>query len=384
MNLPRLYTTTLAAAALAAMGVFAVNVAAQNPTGTPPDANSASATADNLPAWAYPPTPAGRGAGGGRGRGQAQGGGTSAGTPSGVPGAAPGGAPTGSPAAAPAPAAVPAPVMHIPGSDAAYTQAQVRNMHDVPDWFPGGHPPMPDIISHGDKVLGGGGCGYCHLPNGYGRTENQSIAGLPAQYIIDQVADFKSGVRKTSGPRLSPVATMVRESQTVSDDQVKIAAEYFASIKPTRWIRVVETDTVPKTKVAGPIWVVADGGGTEPIGERIVELAEDQDRFELRDASSGFVAYVPTGSIAKGKEIVTSGAGGKTTPCTICHGADLKGIGNIPSIAGRSPSEMARQIVDIQNSNRNGAQAALMKPVVAKLTNEDIVNITAYLVSLAP
>jgi cytochrome c553 len=260
---------------------------------------------------------------------------------------------------------------------------QVRNMYDVPDWFPNDHPAAPDMILHGDRANKAGGCGYCHLPNGFGRTENQSIAGLPADYIIRQVADFKSGARKTSGSRLSPVATMVHEAQGATDDDVKIAAAYFASIKPTPWIRVVETDTVPVTKVAGPIWVTLDGG-TESLGDnRIVELAEDQDRFELRDASSGFVAYVPKGSIAKGKVLVTTG-GGKTTPCTICHGEDLKGLGNVPYLAGRSPSQLARQIIDIQNGNRNGTDAALMKPVVKNLDNKDIVDITAYLASLTP
>jgi cytochrome c553 len=177
---------------------------------------------------------------------------------------------------------------------------------------------------------------------------------------------------------------MVREAQNATDDDVKIAAAYFASIKPQPWIRVVETDTVPKTKVAASVYQLADGGGTEPIGDRIIELAEDQDRFELRDASSGFVAYVPTGSIAKGKELVTTGGRGETIPCTICHGADLKGLGNVPPIAGRSPSQLARQIIDIQNGNRNGTWAVLMKEPVRKLTNDDIVAITAYLASLAP
>ena len=177
---------------------------------------------------------------------------------------------------------------------------------------------------------------------------------------------------------------MVKEAQNATEEEVKVAAAYFASIKPKPWIRVEESDTVPKTKVSGAIYQLEDGGDTEPIGERIVELAEDQDRFELRDASSGFVAYVPTGSIKKGKELVTTGGGGETIPCTICHGSDLKGIGNVPSIVGRSPSQMARQIVDIQNGNRNGPWASLMKEPVRKLTNNDIVAITAYLASQAP
>jgi cytochrome c553 len=395
MNLRRPYCIAAAFAALLATSIFAGPVAAQNPAVATQDSNQTAAATDNLPTWAYPPAPAGRGGRGGRGPGA---GGAAGATAGGAPGATPGpaaaasnpaGAPTGAPAAGAGrgPGGGPADdgtVKHVPGSSAGYTSTQVRNMYDIPDWFPDAHPPMPDMVSHGDKERSAGGCGYCHLPNGYGRTENQGIAGLPAQYIIDQVADFKSGARKTSGSRVSPVNTMVREAQNATDDEVKIAAAYFASIKPKPWIRVVETDTVPKTKVAASVYQLADGGGSEPIGERVIELAEDQDRFELRDASSGFVAYVPTGSIQKGKQLVTTGGNGKTIQCTICHGADLKGLGNIPPIAGRSPSQLARQIVDIQNGNRNGANAALMKPVVAKLTNDDIVNITAYLVSLTP
>lgn len=356
MDLKFLCRTASVVAGLAALSILAVTIAAQSPA-VASDQNSQ--TTQNLPAWAYPTAPPSNGRGGGAGRGRGRG-------------------PAGQPPQDPGPA------LHIPGSDASYTAMQVRNMYDVPDWFPNDHPAAPDMILHGDKPNNAGGCGYCHLPNGFGRTENQGIAGLPADYIIRQVADFKSGARKTSGSRISPVATMVREAQGATDDDVKIAAAYFASIKPAPWIRVVETDTVPVTKVAGAIWVAVDGGGTEPLGDdRIVELAENQERFELRDASSGFVAYVPKGSIEKGKELVMSG-GGKTTPCTICHGEDLKGLGNVPFLAGRSPSQLARQIIDIQNGNRNGTDAALMKPVVKNLDNKDIVDITAYLASLKP
>jgi cytochrome c553 len=358
MNIRRFCCALSGLAALAALGVFAATNAAQNMPAQIATATSGQA-ADrtlNLPAWAYPVAPpnSGRGAGGARGRGTGQ------------------------------PPADTGPVLHIPGSSQGYTAMQVRNMYAVPDWFPDDHPLAPDIILHGDRANNAGGCGYCHLPNGFGRTENQSIAGLTAGYIIAQVAEFNSGARKTSGPRIAPVATMVHEAQGATDEDVKIAAAYFASIKPKPWIRVVETDTVAVTRVSGVIWVKVDGGGTERLGDdRIVELAEDQERFELRDASSGFVAYVPKGSIARGKKLVMTG-GGKTTRCTICHGEDLKGLGNIPYLAGRSPSQLARQIIDIQNGNRNGVDAALMKPVVKNLTNKDIVDITAYLASLTP
>ena len=68
----------------------------------------------------------------------------------------------------------------------------------------------------------------------------------------------------------------------------------------------------------------------------------------------------------------------------MCHGADLKGLGPVPGLAGRSPSYSARQMFDMQTGARNGLWADLMKPVVAKLTEEDLINISAYTASLAP
>jgi cytochrome c553 len=105
---------------------------------------------------------------------------------------------------------------------------------------------------------------------------------------------------------------------------------------------------------------------------------------ELRDPTSGFIAYVPKASLEKGKDLVTTGGNGKTMQCTMCHGPDLKGSGNIPSISGRSPSQMARQLIDFQTGARNGSMAPMMKGVAAKLTTADIVAITGYLASQAP
>jgi cytochrome c553 len=63
---------------------------------------------------------------------------------------------------------------------------------------------------------------------------------------------------------------------------------------------------------------------------------------------------------------------------------DLLGVApDVPPLAGRSPSYLARQIFDIQQSVRNGSNSnvTLMRMVVDKLTAEDIINITAYLSS---
>jgi cytochrome c553 len=122
-----------------------------------------------------------------------------------------------------------------------------------------------------------------------------------------------------------------------------------------------------------------EGNETEPLGKRIVESPEDAERTELlRDPHSGFIAYVPVGSVKKGEALVMRGGGGKTRACTACHGADLMGLGPVPGIAGRSPSYLVRQLYDMQAGNRHGEWTELMKPVVEKLTSDDMIAIAAY------
>jgi len=272
---------------------------------------------------------------------------------------------------------------HVPGSSVALTIDQTRDAYNVPDWHPDAHPPMPEIVAHGRKPEFRA-CGYCHLPNGFGRPENAPIAGLPPDYIAEQIADFRSGARKTSEPKMGPPMAMVEIAKAVPDDDVKVAAAYFSSVNLRPWIHVVETNTVPKTHVSGSMLVPDTTGGTEPIGDRIIETPENLGQTELRDAGSGFIAYVPPGSIDKGAALVVTGGGGKTTACGICHGQDLKGLGPVPPLAGRSPSYIVRQLVDLQNGNRNGRWSALMKPVVAKLSVSDMVSIAAYTASRKP
>jgi len=270
----------------------------------------------------------------------------------------------------------------VPDSAAAFTLTQIRDLFAAPDWHPEQHPAMPAAVSHGRKpdVFA---CGYCHLPNGLGRPENSSLAGLPADYIVQQVADFKSGARKSSEPNSLPINLMIQVAKAATEEEVKTAAAYFANLPRLPWIKVIETDTVPVTRVAGWMLVAAEGGARELIGDRIIEMPVDLERTELRDAASGFIAYVPNGSIAKGAALI-GGADGKTTACGICHGADLRGLGPVPGLAGRSPSYIVRQLYDMRHRVRNGSWSALMKPVVANLSEADMVAIAAYTASLAP
>ena len=272
---------------------------------------------------------------------------------------------------------------HVPGSAAAFTLTQIRDLYKVPDWHPNDHPPLPEVVDHGRKP-GVFACGFCHLPNGLGRPENSSLAGLPADYIVRQVAEFKSGARKSSEPNSLPVNFMIAVAQAATEGEVRTAAEYFAALKPTPWIKVIESASVPRTHVAGWMLVATEPIELEPIGQRIIEMPQDLERTELRDSTSGFVAYVPPGSIARGEALVTSGGAGKTIACSICHGADLRGLGPVPALAGRSPSYIVRQLYDMQQGVRKGTWSALMQDVVARLSQEDMVAIAAYTASRTP
>ncbi|HEV2470054.1 MAG TPA: hypothetical protein VGS78_12740 [Candidatus Sulfotelmatobacter sp.] len=272
---------------------------------------------------------------------------------------------------------------HVPRSDKSFTTAQTEDLFNPPDWHPAGHPPMPEVVAYGRKPAVYA-CGYCHLPNGEGRPENAALAGLSASYIVRQIDDFRSGARKTSEPHHLPAITMASIAVKSADPDIRSAAEYFSRIHPKPWIRVVETATVPKTQVSGWMLVPTLPPATEPIGRRIIEIPENLSLTELRDDDSGFIAYVPEGSLRKGRSLVVMGSRGKTVPCANCHGQGLHGSGNVPPIAGRSPSYIIRQLYDIRSGARSGVLSKQMLPQVRKLEMDDMIDIAAFVSSLKP
>ena len=265
--------------------------------------------------------------------------------------------------------------VHVPGSNKAYTRAQVNDVMNPPDWIPDAHAPAPTAILHGSGAAIA--CGSCHLMSGLGHPQSANLTGFTVAYFLQQMADFKSGARKT--------AAMPGIAAALSDEETKKAAEWFASLKPKPWTRVVESDTAPKSYVDAEFMrVSAPGGGTEPLGERIIEVPEDTARAMSRDPNCGFVAYVPKGSIARGKELVENGIGGIGVGCTSCHGASLEGMGQAPPLAGMTPLYMVRQIVDIQSGARAGNLVKPMIVFVKKATVADMIAIAAYAASLSP
>ena len=271
----------------------------------------------------------------------------------------------------------PAGLVRVPGSAREYDATKIAGNANPPDWFPGEHPPAPRSVK-GDSGIAFA-CGSCHLMSGQGHPESADLAGMPAEYLIRQMGYYKAGTRRDDA-RMGPIA------KTTSDEDVREAAEYFAALTPRVWVTVIESAMPPKTYIAmaGRHRQLRPDGGVEPIGHRILEIPADAFRTEVRDPHSAFIAYVPPGSIARGETLVKTGASGKTVPCALCHGETLRGLGEVPRLAGLQPVYIARQLFDLQYGSSAGKAAALMKRAVASLSEDDIIAISAYLGSLSP
>jgi len=275
-------------------------------------------------------------------------------------------------------------LFRIPGSTKSYTDTQINRSTSTVDWFPELHPAPPAPVISGKRGAYNA-CGQCHLINGQGKPDTADLQGLPVTYFLQQLADMKNDKRHGSVLHAS-ITDMIPIAKAIDEADAKLAADYFHSLPAVKSTRIIETDTIPVTR-PGPhnVQLVDTSGTKEPIGTRIIEVPEDLERTLLRDATSGFVAYVPNGSIERGERLAKTGNAGRTLPCGSCHGEGLKGMGDMfPPLAGRSPTATARQLYDFKSGTRDGRNAAAMKSVVANLTDQDIVDLTAYIASLQP
>jgi cytochrome c553 len=277
------------------------------------------------------------------------------------------------PKQAPAPKPNPNQPMHLPGSMRSYTLAELHSDFNAPDWFPQDHLPPPRIVLHGHKPVMA--CAACHLANGAGAPASASLAGLPKAYIVDQLAAFRGGKRDND--------VMPQEARGLDAANIEQAATYFSSLKIPHVTQVIETETVPQTHWHGYALVPNQNGAREPLGERIVEGPVSVKLYELGDGRSGFIAWVPPGSIARGARIAAKGMGAAQA-CESCHGTKLQGLGDIPYLAGRSPTYIARELILFREGKRSDPAAAPMRAEASQLTVPEMIDIAAYAASRKP
>jgi cytochrome c553 len=268
----------------------------------------------------------------------------------------------------------------IAGSKQAFSWVQMYDRTTAVDWFPDDHPPMPAAVKGHLPVYA---CGFCHLPQGAGRPENAALAGLPYAYIKQQIDDMKSGARTVVHPSFGPGINMMLTIKQVSATDADEAAKYYSQLRYKKHVKIIEANEIPHVTANAFVYVFDESGAREPLGERIVEGPDDFELLEMRDPRLTMTAYVPVGSIARGAALA-KGNGGTRLSCESCHGAGLKGGPIGPPIAGRPLTATFRQLYAFSIGTRNGAGAALMKPVVAGLSHKEMIDLTAYVGSLEP
>lgn len=232
---------------------------------------------------------------------------------------------------------------------ASPTQSQVL-AEALPSWAYVTSPADP-------QTRGTDSCAGCHLPDGAGGPDNARIAGSSAEYIVQQLKEIASGARSSAMPKRPAYVLKQARTKELSEDEMHVAAEYYASLSPR------------------PSVLVKEDASQQTQADQIFEVAKDDAQY---------IAYVPPGSVAKGKTLTRAPGGNTKLACASCHGADFRGVDMAPSIAGRSPTYVMRQLWDIKTGARNGAEAEDMKPVVEKLSSQDMLSLAAYLATLKP
>lgn len=278
-------------------------------------------------------------------------------------------------------------LLDIPDSTEKFPLSRINDPFNPPDWRPAGHTPMPDVVAKGRKpdVMA---CAYCHTPSGQGRPENSALAGLPEAYIREQLLDYRAGRRKAVGPEsYLPIQNMVKIAKAMNDQEIDEAAKYFSQQKLRRRVYMVESLRIPRAENAA--WIYVEHGGTEDLGDRMLEVTQDLTRHERRDDRLEYLAYVPPGALNRGKSLALGGKSRednsqRTVACTQCHLANLKGTDKIPPIAGRSPTYLLRQMLAFRNGVRVNENSVQMNAVVEKLTVPEMIDLVAYVSSLYP
>lgn len=270
----------------------------------------------------------------------------------------------------------------VPGSKELYSDVQMFDRTGAVDWFPGTHPAMPAAVRGRLPVYA---CGFCHLPEGAGRPENAALAGMPFEYLKQQIDDMRSGARQSPDPKFGPAVNM---QKTINHKQLVVAdaydaVKYYSTLKYVKHTRIVESADVPHVTTNSFVYVFDPAGPREPLGERIIEGPDDFTRFEMRDPNMTFTAYVPLGAIARGAELA-KGDGKTRAACETCHGPGLKGSSIGPPIAGRPVTPTFRQLFAFKDGTRHGSGALLMKPNVAQLPTRELIDLAAYVGSLEP
>ena len=125
----------------------------------------------------------------------------------------------------------------VPGSSLQFSQNQIDDHWNPPDWFPDDHhAPVPEVVAKGDgpNVRA---CAACHGFAGAGFPQTSHLAGLTPGYIRLQMADFRSAAQRS----MSGSSAMRRDRSWMNtfeptQAQIDAAAEWYSALPVRDWL----------------------------------------------------------------------------------------------------------------------------------------------------
>lgn len=184
------------------------------------------------------------------------------------------------------------------------------------------------IFTEGGSQPGAMPCVACHGADGLGLAAAgfPRLAGLSAEYVRKQLADFSSGAR--SNPVMQPLAKALTEAEVVAVSQAVAAVPHPAPATLHR-------------------------------------------------------SEMPTSAAQK---LALQGAWERQIPaCVSCHGPAGVGVGAaFPPLAGQPAAYLAAQLAAWRNGTRHNDPNDLMGHIAKSLTPEEVQGVAQYFASLSP
>lgn len=168
-------------------------------------------------------------------------------------------------------------------------------------------------------------CGYCHEYDGNSKMAiYPRLAGQTTQYLQKQLRDFRSGKRK---------GTMTATAELLSDEDIRIVAEYFSG---------------------------------QPVNN-------NQD-----------VALKPK-QAKSAKKLVEQGDRERNIPaCISCHQPQAMGKAIFPRLAGQHADYLLGQLKEFKTGQRANDASGQMPAISQQLSEQEMQILAQYLASLTP
>jgi cytochrome c553 len=100
--------------------------------------------------------------------------------------------------------------------------------------------------------------------------------------------------------------------------------------------------------------------------------------------TSLMLALVAFGMTGAGQANAQDAAAGEKLyqgSCRSCHGPTAKGMASFPKLAGQSAEYLSSRLEQYRAGDKVGPNSALMMPLAAKLSDDDIANLAVYIAS---